>query len=107
MRAMGCLVFQGYEACPPACQHRTVPQPPEIDRYSEVYPYAQIARHLAAEIRSGERAPGSELPSIVTLVQEWAVNRKTAQKALRLLGDQGLARLSQGMGWYVAERLPD
>lgn len=103
---MGCLGFQGCGACQAACHHRTVPQPPEIDRYSDVWPYVQIAEHLAAEIRSGRREPGSRLPSIVTLVQEWHVNRKTAQKALQMLGDQGLARLSPGMGWEVPGRLP-
>lgn len=84
-----------------------MPQPPEIDRYSETWPYVQIAERIATEIREGTRAPGSRLPSIVSIVQEWDVNRKTAAKALRLLGEQGLARLSPGMGWEVPDRLPD
>lgn len=98
---MGCLGFQACGASLAACHHRPV-TPPEIDRYSDVWPYVQIAEQLAAEIRSGQREPGSRLPSIVTLVQQYSVNRKTAQKALQLLGEMGLARLSPGMGWEVA-----
>jgi DNA-binding GntR family transcriptional regulator len=76
---------------------------PEIDRFSEVPRYVQIAGHLAADIRSGRREPGSRLPSIADLVGMYGVNRQTAAKALRLLGSQRLARLSPGMGWYVPE----
>jgi GntR family transcriptional regulator len=78
-----------------------VTRPPAIDRFSETPRYVQIAEHLAAEIRSGEREPGSRLPSIVDLVQMTGVNRQTAAKALRLLGSRRLARLSPGEGWYV------
>lgn len=98
---MGCQGCDACGACEAAWQHRTVP---EIDRYSATWPYVQIAEQLAAEIRSGEREPDSRLPSIVGIVQEWGVNRQTAAKALRLLGEMGLARLSPGMGWEVAPR---
>lgn len=81
-------------------------QPPEIDRFSRTAPYIQIADIIEREVRDGQREPGSRLPSIADIVGTWGVNRTTAAKALRLLSQRGLARLSPGMGWFVPERLP-
>ena len=72
-----------------------------IDYDSPVPAYRQIAGVLRGEIESGERAPGSRLPSITTLMQEYGVARVTASKALRLLVTEGLAEMSTGMGTYV------
>jgi DNA-binding transcriptional regulator YhcF (GntR family) len=44
-------------------------------------PYAQIAAHYAELITSGELQPGSLLPSIKNLSQEWSVSAATAEKA--------------------------
>lgn len=82
-------------------------QLPDIDRGSPVPPYRQVAAHLAAAIRAGLYAPGDRLPSIVDLVGHYGIARYTAGKALRLLGEQGWAELSGGMGWYVTGRPPN
>jgi DNA-binding GntR family transcriptional regulator len=66
-------------------------------------PYQQIAAQLRQEIAAGSRAPGSRLPSVVTIVQETGVADFTARKALRLLIAEGLAEMVPGMGTYVRE----
>jgi DNA-binding GntR family transcriptional regulator len=72
-----------------------------IDYDSPVAPYRQVAGILRARIESGDLGPGSRLPSIATLTQEYGVARTTAAKALRLLVDEGLAEMSPGMGTFV------
>ena len=56
--------------------------------------------------RADRRRPvraGTRLPSINDLVQEFGVAQTTAGKALRLRVEDGLAEISQGMGFYVKE----
>jgi DNA-binding GntR family transcriptional regulator len=67
-------------------------------------PYLVIAAGLRARIKAGEFRPGDALPSITRLSQEHGVARTTAQKALKVLKDEGLARGVQGWGTIVAER---
>jgi GntR family transcriptional regulator len=66
-----------------------------------VAPYRQVAQILRERIAEGTYQPGTRLPSIVDLVQEFGVARTTARKALNLLAEEGLAELSAGMGFYV------
>lgn len=79
-----------------------------IDRDSDVPPYQQIANRLREQIRAGELAPRSRLPSIERLVQEEGVARLTARKALAVLVDEGYARRVSGLGTFVvpAEQIP-
>lgn len=72
-----------------------------ISYESPTAPYRQVAAILRERIESGRHAPGSRLPSINDLVQEFGVARTTANKALRLLVTEGLAEISPGMGFYV------
>ncbi|MEV3872849.1 GntR family transcriptional regulator [Streptomyces sp. NPDC049906] len=67
-------------------------------------PYAQIAAHYTKLITSGELQPGSLLPSIKTLAQEWKVSTATAEKALRKLRTEGLIRGIHGIGTEVLDR---
>lgn len=67
-------------------------------------PYAQIAAHYAELITSGELVPGSLLPSIKNLAQEWKVSTATAEKALRKLRTEGLVRGIHGIGTEVLDR---
>ena len=59
---------------------------PTVDRTP---PYLQLVAHYQAAIRTGEYQPGSELPSVRRLADEWQVGRSTAQKALDILKDHG------------------
>ena len=76
----------------------------EVDRYSEIPPYQQVAAQLAALIRAGHYEPGQRLPSAAGIVQETGVAEGTALKVLKLLRSQGWAVVSPGMGTYTAPR---
>jgi GntR family transcriptional regulator len=72
-----------------------------VDHGSAVAPYRQIAAILRGRIERGEYAPGQRLPGINDLMQEFGVAHLTANKALRLLAEGGMAELSPGRGFYV------
>jgi len=77
----------------------------QIDRASRVPPWQQIAAVLCAEIKTGRySADDPALPSVARLSQEWDVARRTANKALRALADEGLIEVEAGMGYYVRRK---
>lgn len=53
---------------------------------------------------SGELPPGSQLPSIPTLVDRYSAATATVQRALTALKAEGLARSEVGKGVYVRDR---
>jgi len=63
-----------------------------------------IAGELRGRIEAGEFRPGDALPSINRLAQEYGVAKTTAQKALQVLKDEGIAHGVQGWGTIVSER---
>ncbi|MDN3024702.1 GntR family transcriptional regulator [Streptomyces sp. S.PB5] len=67
-------------------------------------PYAKIAAHYTELIESGQLPPGSLLPSIKNLSEEWSVSTATAEKALRKLRNEGLVRGIHGIGTEVLDR---
>lgn len=67
-------------------------------------PYAKIAAHYTELIRSGELQPGTLLPSIKNLSDEWKVSTTTVEKALRTLRDEGLVRGIHGIGTEVIDQ---
>ncbi|MFE2423963.1 GntR family transcriptional regulator [Streptomyces hokutonensis] len=67
-------------------------------------PYAKIAAHYTELIESGQLPPGSLLPSIKNLAEEWSVSTATAEKALRKLRNEGLVRGIHGIGTEVLDR---
>ncbi|WP_340560834.1 GntR family transcriptional regulator [Streptomyces sp. GSL17-111] len=73
------------------------------DQVNNRAPYAQIAAHYAELITSGQLGPGSLLPSIKSLAQEWKVSTATAEKALRQLRGEGLVRGIHGIGTEVVD----
>ncbi|MEU5076737.1 GntR family transcriptional regulator [Streptomyces asoensis] len=66
-------------------------------------PYARIAAHYTGLITSGQLQPGSLLPSIKNLAEEWKVSTATAEKALRKLRNDGLVRGIHGIGTEVLD----
>lgn len=74
------------------------------DRADNRAPYAQIAAHYAELITSGELQPGTLLPSIKNVSEEWKVSTATAEKALRKLRNDGLVRGIHGIGTEVLDR---
>lgn len=63
--------------------------------------YEQLAELLAADIRSGQRMPGSRLPSIRTLTAQHGISPSTAFQAYYRLEEKGLVRARERSGYYV------
>lgn len=63
----------------------------------------ELAAQLAAQIRAGEPAPGSWLPSERQLAESHAVSRTTARAALQNLAELGLVRAVPGSGVQVQQ----
>jgi GntR family transcriptional regulator len=66
----------------------------------------QIADDLRARIDSGDLAPGDRLPGEPALVRDYGVAKMTANTALKLLVNEGLAVSRPGSGTYVREFRP-
>ena len=66
-----------------------------------VPPSRQIAASLRDKITSGEYPPGSQLPAIIALADEYAVSVNTARKALGILRAEGLIESVPGYGTFV------
>lgn len=67
-------------------------------------PSRQLAAILRAQIGSGELPPGSALPSIVKLAEQYQIATATVTKAIRILKDEGLVFGVMGHGTFVAKR---
>lgn len=63
--------------------------------------YREIADDLTARIKSGEHPPGALLPSRSELMKLYTVSRSTADRAMLLLIDRGVAYGEPGRGTYV------
>jgi GntR family transcriptional regulator len=74
-----------------------------VDHDSAVPPYRQLAAILRAMIESGELAPGSAVPPVKRLRDEYGVAETTARKAVRVLRDEGLVETVMGWGTYVTK----
>jgi GntR family transcriptional regulator len=72
-----------------------------VERGTAVPPSRQIADVLRGRITSGEYGPGSALPSILALAQEFQVTTNTVRKALRIVKDEGLVESVPGYGTFV------
>lgn len=72
----------------------------EIDRFSAEPPYRQVAGWLRDRITSGELT--GRLPSARDLTGEFGIAAFTAIKALRLLRQEGYARVAPGLGTFAA-----
>lgn len=73
--------------------------------------YQRLMALLVAQITSGERPPGSRMPSARELAvtaspdgTPWG--RSTAERAMAALAADGWTSAAPGSGTYVAERLP-
>jgi DNA-binding GntR family transcriptional regulator len=73
-----------------------------IDHDSATPLYLQVADLLRRLIEDG--ALTARLPSVKSLSQEHGISHITAEKALRLLKDEGIIHSVIGKGYYVVER---
>ena len=72
------------------------------DREGPVPPWMQVRDILRNKILSGELAPGTMVPSIVTIHQDYGIAKTTARKVLASLRDEGLIITTPGWGSFVA-----
>ncbi len=68
--------------------------------------YAQLADLLRARIERGVWGPGTRLPSLEQLIEEFALARVTVRQAIDLLHREGLVSPQQGRGTFVTARPP-
>lgn len=66
--------------------------------------YKQLEEMLLNEIESGQRAPGSKIPTENELSEQYHVSRVTVRKALAALDEQGYLERKSGKGTFVAEK---
>lgn len=66
--------------------------------------YLQLARILIEQIRSGELAPGTPIPSKRVIRQAYSVAGSTTDRAVDVLKDLGMVVTVPGLGLYVTER---
>lgn len=69
-----------------------------LDRDSATPLYVQVADILRERIASEGL---TRLPSYLTIQQAYEVSRPTAESAVKLLIDEGLAEISPGKGVFV------
>ena len=65
--------------------------------------YVQLKDHILSRIRSQEWAPGSRVLSENEIVEQFAVSRMTANRALRELTQEGFLARVPGVGTFVKE----
>lgn len=63
----------------------------------------QIAADLTERIKSGEYAPGTQLPTYRALATLYSVSEETITNVMRLLRDRGVVVGIPGRGTFVPE----
>ncbi|MBN8986769.1 MAG: GntR family transcriptional regulator [Rhizobiales bacterium] len=66
--------------------------------------YVQLAELFRHRMDKGEWRPGSTLPSIDDLMEQFDVARVTIRQAIALLADEGLLSPQRGRGTFVTEK---
>jgi GntR family transcriptional regulator, phosphonate transport system regulatory protein len=78
-----------------------------VHRQGGVALWRQIFGRLQGDIASGRLKPGTRLPTEAELSAQFGVNRHTVRRALEELSRDGLVRVEQGRGSFVAEDVLD
>ncbi|AVH61574.1 GntR family transcriptional regulator [Streptomyces dengpaensis] len=73
----------------------------KVDKRDRTARYAQVADELRGAIERSELTAGDRLPSFAELHQFFGVTVTTAQRALRILKDEGLIEGRKGEGVFV------
>lgn len=63
--------------------------------------WAQVAEILEERIKDGTYPPGTRVPSVVQLTNEFGIANATAHKVLKSLRQKGLTKTEPGMGSFV------
>jgi GntR family transcriptional regulator, phosphonate transport system regulatory protein len=78
-----------------------------VHRQDGIALWRQIVSKLQADIASGGAKAGMRLPTEAQLSARFGVNRHTVRRALEELSRDGLVRVEQGRGSFVAEDVLD
>ena len=78
-----------------------------VQRQDGVALWRQIVGQIRGDIASGACKPGTRLPTEADLSARFGVNRHTVRRALEELSRDGLVRVEQGRGSFVAEDILD
>src|SRR6267378_8380964 len=78
----------------------------ELDPYSPVPLYHQLAESLRQMVESGTLAPGDVLPPLRQAAREWGINLHTVRHAYRSLADAGIVRTTVPRGTVVLGPAP-
>ncbi len=70
---------------------------------TERFGYSEIAAHFRQKINDGELRPGDEMPSMRKVQEEFSVTSTTANRAYRVLKNEGLTTSKPGIGTVVAD----
>jgi len=73
----------------------------ELDLYSGIPLYVQVARIIEAEIRAGDWTPGHVVPSRTQLAGRFNVATETARHAMKYLAERGYLASVPGLGMVV------
>ena len=74
---------------------------------SAPHKYQEICDQILARIESGELVPGTRLPGVRALGEEYGCNYHTVRHAFETLAEQGYVELKRGSGTFVTERAGD
>jgi DNA-binding GntR family transcriptional regulator len=74
-----------------------------IDFASDVPRWKQVADVIRARIADGTYAPGTRVPSVIQLQEEFGVAQATAQKTLSRLREDGTLYTVPGLGSFVSQ----
>lgn len=80
----------------------TAAAPPLGDHGKAMKRYEVLANAMATEIRSGNVAVGSRMPSVRQIIAQRGVSQSTVFRAYYLLEEWGLIRAQERSGYYVA-----
>ncbi len=69
--------------------------------------WRQVHEIIRERIRSGHYQPGTRIPSVIQLQEEFGIATATGQKVMRALRADGLIYTEPGMGSFVVEQLPE
>lgn len=74
-----------------------------IEQEPGIAVWRQISQALHQDISTGGYKPGEKIPTEAMLSERFGVNRHTVRRAISTLVEQGLLRVEQGRGTFVAE----
>jgi DNA-binding transcriptional regulator YhcF (GntR family) len=72
-----------------------------LDSRSGVPTYLQIAQQVRQAVRLGVLKPGDQLPTVMDVVADLAINPNTVLKAYRELDREGVVAGRRGVGTFV------